>query len=202
MKRSFLYRCLTSALVLLISVSAFAQQTEITGTVLSAANEPVIGAAIIDVATKEGVITDIDGKFTIKSNAGSVLEVSSLGYETVKTKAQNGMTVILNEAVNLVQETVVVGYTTQRKSDLTGSVTVVSVDDIKNTPAVDVMTALQGRVPGMSVSSTETLLPRQASRSAVSVPSTIQTLCTSLTVCLPLRESRTLMLLTLNPSRS
>lgn len=154
MKRSFLYRCLVSALVLLISVSAFAQQTEITGTVLSAANEPVIGAAIIDVATKEGVITDIDGKFTIKSNAGSVLEVSSLGYETVKAKAQNGMTVILNEAVNLVQETVVVGYTTQRKSDLTGSVTVVSVDDIKNTPAVDVMTALQGRVPGMSVSST------------------------------------------------
>ena len=154
MKRSLLYRCLTSALVLLISVSAFAQQTEITGTVLSAAKEPVIGAAIIDVATKEGVITDIDGKFTIKSNAGSILEVSSLGYETVKAKAQNGMTVILNEAVNLVQETVVVGYTTQRKSDLTGSVTVVSVDDIKNTPAVDVMTALQGRVPGMSISST------------------------------------------------
>lgn len=154
MKRSFLYRCLISAPVLLISVSAFAQQTEITGTVLSAANEPVIGAAIIDVATKEGVITDIDGKFTIKSKAGSILEVSSLGYETVKAKAQNGMTVILNEAVNLVQETVVVGYTTQRKSDLTGSVTVVSVDDIKNTPAVDVMTALQGRVPGMSISST------------------------------------------------
>ena len=124
MKRSFLYRCLISAPVLLISVSAFAQQTEITGTVLSAANEPVIGAAIIDVATKEGVITDIDGKFTIKSKAGSILEVSSLGYETVKAKAQNGMTVILNEAVNLVQETVVVGYTTQRKSDLTGSVTV------------------------------------------------------------------------------
>lgn len=154
MKRSFLYRCLISAPVLFISVSAFAQQTEITGTVLSAANEPVIGAAIIDVATKEGVITDIDGKFTIKSKAGSILEVSSLGYETVKAKAQNGMTVILNEAVNLVQETVVVGYTTQRKSDLTGSVTVVSVDDIKNTPAVDVMTALQGRVPGMSISST------------------------------------------------
>ena len=154
MKRSFLYRCLISAPVLLISVSAFAQQTEITGTVLSAANEPVIGAAIINVATKEGVITDIDGKFTIKSKAGSILEVSSLGYETVKAKAQNGMTVILNEAVNLVQETVVVGYTTQIKSDLTGSVTVVSVDDIKNTPAVDVMTALQGRVPGMSISST------------------------------------------------
>ena len=73
MKRSFLYRCLISAPVLLISVSAFAQQTEIAGTVLSAANEPVIGAAIIDVATKEGVITDIDGKFTIKSKAGSIL---------------------------------------------------------------------------------------------------------------------------------
>lgn len=154
MKRTLMYRCCIAALMLFVSVASFAQKTNIGGTVVSATNEPIVGAAIIDLATKEGVVTDIDGKFTLNTTAGANLEVSCLGYETVKVQAKDGMTITLVEAVNMMEETVLVGYTTQRKSDLTGSVTVVSVEDIKKSPAVDVMTALQGRVPGMSISST------------------------------------------------
>lgn len=154
MKRSFLYQCCITILMLLVPIRIFAQKSDIRGVVLNAADEPVMGAAIIDVSSNEGVVTDLDGNFVIKTVPGSILEISCLGYETLKVKAADGMSVVLAEAVNMMDETVVVGYTTQRKSDLTGSVTVVSVDDIKNSPSVDVMTALQGRVPGMSVSST------------------------------------------------
>lgn len=153
MKRPVFYQCCLAVLILLVSVNVFAQSA-ISGTVVSVNNEPVVGAAVIDVATKNGVVTDLDGKFTINVNTGATLEVSCLGYEVQSVKAAAGMKVILAEAVNMVEETVLVGYTTQRKSDLTGSVTVVSVDDIKNSPSVDVMTALQGRVPGMSITST------------------------------------------------
>lgn len=154
MKRSFLYQCCITILMLLVPIRIFAQKSDIRGVVLNAADEPVMGAAIIDVSSNEGVVTDLDGNFVIKTVPGSMLEVSCLGYETLKVKAADGMKVVLSEAVNMMDETVVVGYTTQRKSDLTGSVTVVSVEDIKNSPSVDVMTALQGRVPGMSISST------------------------------------------------
>lgn len=154
MKRSFLYQCCITILMLLVPIRIFAQKSDIRGVVLNAADEPVMGAAIIDVSSNEGVVTDLDGNFVIKTVPGSMLEVSCLGYETLKVKAADGMKVVLAEAVNMMDETVVVGYTTQRKSDLTGSVTVVSVEDIKNSPSVDVMTALQGRVPGMSISST------------------------------------------------
>lgn len=154
MKRSFLYQCCITILMLLVPIRIFAQKSDIRGVVLNAADEPVMGAAIIDVSSNEGVVTDLDGNFVIKSVPGSMLEISCLGYETLKVKAADGMSVVLAEAVNMMDETVVVGYTTQRKSDLTGSVTVVSVEDIKNSPSVDVMTALQGRVPGMSISST------------------------------------------------
>lgn len=154
MKRSFLYQCCITILMLLVPIRIFAQKSDIRGVVLNVADEPVMGAAIIDVSSNEGVVTDLDGNFVIKTVPGSMLEVSCLGYETLKVKAADGMSVVLAEAVNMMDETVVVGYTTQRKSDLTGSVTVVSVEDIKNSPSVDVMTALQGRVPGMSISST------------------------------------------------
>lgn len=154
MKRSFLYQCCITILMLLVPIRIFAQKSDIRGVVFNAADEPVMGAAIIDVSSNEGVVTDLDGNFVIKTVPGSMLEVSCLGYETLKVKAADGMKVVLSEAVNMMDETVVVGYTTQRKSDLTGSVTVVSVEDIKNSPSVDVMTALQGRVPGMSISST------------------------------------------------
>lgn len=154
MKRSFLYQCCITILMLLVPIRIFAQKSDIRGVVLNAADEPVMGAAIIDVSSNEGAVTDLDGNFVIKTVPGSMLEISCLGYETLKVKAADGMSVVLAEAVNMMDETVVVGYTTQRKSDLTGSVTVVSVEDIKNSPSVDVMTALQGRVPGMSISST------------------------------------------------
>ena len=78
MKRSVIYQCCLAVMMLFASLNAFAQNA-ISGTVVSANNEPIIGAAIIDVASKDGVITDMDGKFTINTTAGATIEVSCLG---------------------------------------------------------------------------------------------------------------------------
>ena len=91
-----------------------------------------------------------DGTFTITVRNGASVEVTCLGYATQTLPAVDGMRVILVPDTEMLDETVVVGYTSQRKSDLTGAVTVVSVEDLKNTPALDVMSAMQGRVAGMN----------------------------------------------------
>ena len=153
MSVSFKRICLM-AVVLFSGILATAQTVTINGSVFDANGEPITGAAVIDVATKNGAVTDMDGKFALSARPGADLEVSCLGYTTASVKAQQGMRVILQEDNQLLDEVVMVGYTTQRKSDLTGSITVVSMEDVKNSPAVDVMTALQGRVPGMNISAT------------------------------------------------
>lgn len=136
-----------------MTVAAYAQTTVIRGTVVGEDNQPVFGAAILEVGnTSNGVMVESDGSFVITVKNGASVEVSCLGYATQTLPAANGMKVVLVPESQMVEETVVVGYTTQRKSDLTGSVTVVSVEDLKNTPSLDVMSAMQGRVAGMNIS--------------------------------------------------
>lgn len=153
MSVSFKRFCIV-VLTLFSCVLAMAQTVTIRGSVFNENGEPVTGAALIEVATNNGVVTDANGQFSINVRQGANLEVSCLGYTTVTVTAQQGMRVVLQEDNEMLDEVVMVGYTTQRKSDLTGSITVVSVEDIKNSPALDVMTALQGRVPGMNVNTT------------------------------------------------
>lgn len=150
---AFLKRWCLTVSALLFTVCAFAQTTVIHGSVVDEDNQPVFGAAVIEVgATSNGVMVEMDGTFVISVKAGANVEVSCLGYATQTLKAVDKMKVVLVSETEMVEETVVVGYTTQRKSDLTGSVTVVSVEDLKNTPSLDVMSAMQGRVAGMNIS--------------------------------------------------
>lgn len=102
--------------------------------------------------TKTGTVTDFDGRFHVECTPGATLVISYIGYQTQEVKAADGMNVVLQEAANDLNEVVVTGYTTQRKADLTGAISVVSVDDIAKQNENNPIKALQGRVPGMNIS--------------------------------------------------
>jgi TonB-linked SusC/RagA family outer membrane protein len=144
-------RLFLSFLTLLLSTIMYAQ--EVTGTV-SDAFGPVIGATVMEKGTTNGTVTDFDGNFKLKVAAGKTLVFSYVGYLTQEVAAQDGMQVTLQEDSKQLQEVVVTGYTTQRKADLTGAVSVVSVSELAKQNENNPMKALQGRVPGMNISAT------------------------------------------------
>lgn len=135
------------------SLSALAQDVIVSGTVKDATGEPIIGASVVQKGTSNGTITDLDGHFSFKASQNSPLVISYLGYDTQEVKAGSDLVVELKENSKELNEVVVTGYTTQRKADLTGSVAVVSTKDLKTSPDPDPMRALQGKVPGMTITS-------------------------------------------------
>lgn len=150
MKRSII----SAFLMLVMTMSLYAADITVEGTVLSKEDgEPLTGASILCVSTKAGAVTDIDGNFKIVVPEGSTLKISYIGYKTAEVKAQPKMTVSLENDTELLDEIVVVGYQTVKKADLTGSVSVVSTKALETSPDTDPMRALQGKVPGMTVTS-------------------------------------------------
>ena len=136
------------------SASNVYQQTRIlvSGRILDSSGQPVPGASVIEKGTTNGVDTDIDGKFTISVKSGSSLEVSCIGYETVSVAASENLSVTLREDTQFLDEVVVVGFGTQKKVNMTGSVTAVDVDKaFGSKPITDVSKGLQGVVPGLSI---------------------------------------------------
>ena len=129
-------------------------QTVITGSVIDETGEGVIGATVKEKGTSNGTVTDFDGNFSLQVATGSTLIISYIGYDAVEMAATPGMTVQLKENASELAEVVVVGYQTQRKADLTGSVSVVKTDELKTSSDTDPMRALQGKVPGMTITST------------------------------------------------
>lgn len=144
---------LTFLIGMLLPLCVSAQQINVQGTVKDAVGG-VPSASVIVKGTTDGTIADIDGKFSINVPAGAVLEVSCIGYVTVEVPAGNGqtpLTIVLNEDTELLEEVVVVGYGTMKKSDLTGAVAAVNSDKIKDSPAANVGQALQGKVAGVQI---------------------------------------------------
>ena len=144
-------------LVLIFALSAqlaIAQRT-ITGIITSdgAKKEPLIGAAVVVKGTTIGIVTDLDGKFSLSvPQDATTLSVSLVGYtaQDVAITGINTINIALTEGAAL-QEIVVVGYTTQKKQDLTGAVAVVELAPIKNNSSGNAMQALQGRVAGLYI---------------------------------------------------
>ena len=147
-----LKRYLLSTLLIFACTLMYAQQ-EITGTVVDETGEGVIGATVKEKGTGNGTVTDFDGNFKIKVAEGTILVVSYIGYDNVEVAATPDMKIQLKEAAAELAEVVVTGYQTQRKADLTGSVAVVQTDDLKTSSDTDPMRALQGKVPGMTITS-------------------------------------------------
>ncbi len=145
-------RFLLSFLALMLCTAMYAQ-TEITGTVVDDFGEGVIGATVKEKGTGNGAVTDFDGNFKVKVAKGAILVITYIGYDPVEMPAVDGMKVELKENASQLAEVVVTGYQTQRKADLTGSVSVVKTDELKTSSDTDPMRALQGKVPGMTITS-------------------------------------------------
>lgn len=149
---SSMRRIMLTVFLSTLGLYAMAQNTmAVSGTVKDEQGLEVIGASVMEEGATNGVITDINGQFKIKVKEGAKLKISYVGYNTIVVKAQPHMTITMEVASNLIDELVVTGYTTQRKADLTGSVSIVSTKDLKTSPDADPMRALQGRVPGMTI---------------------------------------------------
>ena len=132
---------------------AVAQQTaKIKGTILDQNGEPIIGANVLVKGTTNGTITDFDGNYELDAPVGSTLVVSFIGYKTIEVKATaEKQTIKLAEDTETLDEVIVVGYTTQRKESLTGAMTTVKSDKLKDVTTPSVENMLNGKVPGVYV---------------------------------------------------
>ncbi|SFG20974.1 TonB-linked outer membrane protein, SusC/RagA family [Prevotella sp. KH2C16] len=131
---------------------ANAQDIPVSGTVVDPTGEPVIGATVMQKGTSNGSVTDIDGHFSFKAPKGSMITISYIGFADQEVEAGENLTITLQESSTELNEVVVTGYTTQRKADLTGAISVVSVNDIAKQNENNPIKAMQGRVPGMNIS--------------------------------------------------
>lgn len=137
------------------SQSVTQSSTIIKGQIVDAEGEPILGATVVELGTTRGTVTDIDGNFTINSHANAKLRITYVGYKTVETKAVNGMKVVMQNDNAQLDEIVVVGYGQQKKVNLTGSVTNVDIEKtLGGRPEQDVAKALQGAVPGLTITNT------------------------------------------------
>lgn len=128
------------------------QSITVNGLVTDAAGEPVIGASVVEKGTTNGIMTDIDGKFTLNVAPNAIIQVSFVGYQTQEVKAARTMRIVLKEDTELLDEVVVVGYGAQKKVNLTGAVANVNAQEaIASRPITDVAKALQGITPGLSI---------------------------------------------------
>ena len=146
-------KILLSLVAALCSLTAIGQTFEATGTVTNKADgEPVIGATIMEIGTNNGTTTDFDGNFTLSCHEGAMLLFSYVGCNSQTLAAAKNMVVVLSDNVETLAEVVVTGYSTQRKADLTGAVSVVSASDLAKQNENNPVKAMQGRVPGLNIS--------------------------------------------------
>ena len=142
-------------LAILLSSRVVAQETPVTGVILDDKNgAPIIGASVLVKGTSVGTVSDLDGNFKIVPPAGKkVLVISSIGYKTQEVQAKPGqiLKVTLEENTEVLDEVVVVGYGSMKKTDLTGSVASLSGDKLKESIVTNVDQMLQGRVAGVQV---------------------------------------------------
>ena len=148
---------MTAVLAALVFVPAFAQTRTVTGRVLDNSGQPVIGAGIQVEGTSSGTVSDVDGNFTLSVPAGHRLLVSALGYValTVDCDGQSAITVTLEDDVEMLDATVVVGYGTLKKSQLVGSVENVSGEVLEDRSNSNITRSLQGEVAGLNIIQTD-----------------------------------------------
>ena len=132
---------------------AAGSRVPVSGIVVDQASQPIVGAFVLQKGTSNGTMTDVDGKFSIQLPAGASFEVSSIGYLTqeIAVGDKSYFVVTLAEDTELLEEVVVVGYGTTKKVNLTGAVSVVKADDLKDRTALSASKMLQGSVPGLNI---------------------------------------------------
>lgn len=126
-------------------------QLKITGNVVDTQGEPIIGASVVVKGTSNGTITDFEGNFQLNTEKKGSLVISYIGYVTKEVTIKPTLKIVLAEDTKALDEVVVVGYGTQKKSDLTGSVTSVKAAEITAVTSNNPLESLQGRAPGVAV---------------------------------------------------
>ncbi|MCI8999091.1 MAG: TonB-dependent receptor [Muribaculaceae bacterium] len=153
MRRGFLV-----AFFAILSITVFAQGKSVSGTVTDKDGEPMIGVSVLIKGTSFGAATDIDGNFTLKNvPADAVLEFRYVGCtpQDIKVAGKSHINVVMQEDSAVLDEVVVVGYGTQKKSDVTGSLSSVSAEDLTSRPVSNAFEALQGKAAGVDITSSE-----------------------------------------------
>lgn len=147
--------------------TAVEQKVTVSGKVVDLHGDPIIGGSVVEVGTSNGVITDLDGKFTLSVHIGAVVKVSYIGYkeELLKITSANTLNIILKEDTETLEEVVVVGFGTQKKVNLTGAVGVVNQKEIASRPVSTATEALQGLIPGLQITTTSGSLESNSSMS-------------------------------------
>ena len=132
---------------------ASSQKHTVTGTVVDESGEPMIGVSVMQVGTTTGVATDFDGNFSLSVPAGATLQFSYIGYktQTIKVANQTNLEVKMEPDTEVLDDVVVVGYGTMKRSDLTGSVSSVGTAALNAKGASSAIAALQGATPGVNI---------------------------------------------------
>ena len=135
------------------SVDQVRAKIQVKGQVVDVTGEPLPGATVLEPATGNGAITDIDGNFAVSVSADAVLEVSYVGFETqrVPVKGRRELKIVLEEDDNTLSEVVVVGYGIQKKVNLSGSVDQINAKDLEKRPIADLSRGLQGMIPNLNI---------------------------------------------------
>ncbi|MEM7574919.1 MAG: TonB-dependent receptor [Bacteroidota bacterium] len=147
---------LTLAMILLCSVSLFAQGSfTLSGTVTDTDNTPLVGVNVLVEGSSTGTVTDLDGSYELRVSSGDVVQFSYLGFaaQSIAISNQTSLNVTMTEDASQLNEVVVIGYGSRRKSDITGAVASVNTEELNAFPVVDAAQALQGRAAGVVVQS-------------------------------------------------
>lgn len=146
-------RMMVCLIEMLLPMCMFAQQITVQGVVKDQTGETVIGASVMEKGTTNGTITGIDGDFSLNMSPNGTLVVSFVGYKTqeVQVKGQKQLQVVLSEDAEMLDEVVVIGYGTMKKSDLTGAVSSIGNKDIKDSPVSNLGQAIQGKISGVQI---------------------------------------------------
>ena len=142
----------------LVTMSGYAQSKTVTGKIIDSTGEPVIGASVLVKGTTNGVISDIDGNFSIQGVANdAVLQISFVGYKAqdISVAGKTRIDVTLVEDTEMLDEVVVVGYGVQKKSDVTGALASVSSEELNTKPVSNAFEALQGKAAGVDITSSQ-----------------------------------------------
>ena len=146
-------RMMVCLIGMLLPMCMFAQQITVQGVVKDQTGETVIGASVMEKGTTNGTITGIDGDFSLNMSPNGTLVVSFVGYKTqeVQVKGQKQLQVVLSEDAEMLDEVVVIGSGTMKKSDLTGAVSSIGNKDIKDSPVSNLGQAIQGKISGVQI---------------------------------------------------
>ena len=157
-RMGFLRRLFFIALFSVLAIGASAQNKTVSGTVIDGTGEPVIGASVLVKGTTNGVITDLDGRFTLQGvPSNGTIQISFVGYKTqdVSVAGKSSFNVKLLDDTEMLDEVVVVGYGVQKKSDVTGAMVSVSSEVLNSRPVSNAFEALQGKAAGVDITTNE-----------------------------------------------